>query len=180
MLAPANGSPAGQQKEKRAGQAVNVGAVVDAVRVFGLFGSHVINGSHVRVTLGQAAGNRLAEGIAGVDDPGEAQVEHADCASAVEHEIAGLDIAMNDSLFVGGLEAAGGLDQVVDGVGDRQRSVLADDAFEVDPLDVIHHQEMDAAVFIGLEGGDQVQVLEPARRLELAAESHDCARVSCE
>ena len=89
---------AGQQKEKRAGQAVNVGAMVDAVRVFGLFGSHVINASHVCVTLGQAAGNGLAEGIAGVDDPGEAQVEYTDCASAVEHEVAGLDIAMNDSL----------------------------------------------------------------------------------
>ena len=171
---------AGQQVEKRAGQAVNVGAMVDVVRIFGLFGSHVINGSHVRVTLGQAAGNGLGEGIAGVDDPGEAQVEHADCALAVDHEVAGLDIAMNDSLFVGGLKAAGGLDQVIEGVGDRQGSVFADDAFQVDPLDVVHHQEMDTTVFIGLESGDQVEVLEPCGRLELAAETLDGAGVASE
>ena len=70
--------PGRSAEKKRAAQAVNVGAVVDAVRIFGLFGSHVINGSHVRATLGQAAGNGLAEGIAGIDDPGQAQVEHAD------------------------------------------------------------------------------------------------------
>ena len=39
---------------------------------------------------------------------------------------------------------------------------------------------MDTAVFIGLERGDQIEVLEPAGRLELASETHDGVAVAGE
>ena len=68
---------------------------------------------------------------------------------------------------------AGGLDHVIDGDGHRQRASLTDDAVEVRSLDKVHDQEMDTPVFVGLERGDQIDVLEPAGRLELAAKPHD-------
>ena len=53
---------------------------------------------------------------------------------------------------------------------------LADDAVEVAPLDVFHDQEVDAAVLVGVERGDDVGVLEPAGGLDLAPEPQDGLR----
>ena len=117
MVPTGNGSRPVSRKKRRAAQAINIGAMVDTVRIFGLLGGHVIDSPHVHTALGQAAGGGLAERIIGVDDPGQAQVEHTDGPPVVDDEVAGLDIAMNDPLFVGGLEAPGGLDQVVEAWG---------------------------------------------------------------
>ena len=154
--------------------------MVDTVCVFGLFGRHVIDGAHVHAALGQAAGSGLVERIIGVDDPSQAQVKHANGPGAIEHQVAGLDITVNDPLGMRRLEAAGRLDQVVDGVVKRQRPLRGDDAVEVAPLNVVHHQEMNTTVFIGVERGDQVEVLDPAGCLDFAAEPHDRAGVAGE
>ena len=113
---------------KRAAQAVHVGAMVDAMRILGLFGSHVIDGPHVHAALGQPAGSGFAERVGGVDDAGQPKVEHADGPGVIEHEVARLDVAMDDPLGVGGFEPTGRLDQTIDGLRDRHRPALADDA----------------------------------------------------
>ena len=61
------------------------------------------------------------------------------------------------------------------GIGPRSLN----DAVEVASLDVVHDQEMDAAVFVGVLSGDQVGVLEPAGGLDLAAKPHDGIAVAC-
>ena len=45
---------------------------------------------------------------------------------------------------------------------------MSDDIVQVAPLDVLHHQEVDAAVLVGVERGDDVGVLEPAGGLDFA------------
>ncbi len=50
-----------------------------------------------------------------------------------------------DAFLVGELQAAGRLQDVVDGLGDGKRAVLLDQGREVAPLDVFHDQEVDAA-----------------------------------
>ena len=83
-------APAGKQVIERAAQAVNVGAVVDAVGVVGLFGGHEIEGAHVHAALGQPAAGGLVEGVDGVDDAGQSQVEHADGPVESMMRLAGL------------------------------------------------------------------------------------------
>ncbi len=70
------------------------------------------------------------------------------------------------------LQAAGRLDQAVDRLDDRHRPALADDAVEVAARDVVHHQEMHAAVLVGVLSGDEVGVPQAAGGLDLAAEPH--------
>ena len=87
---------------------------------------------------------------------------------------------MHDSLRVGRLQAAGGLDEAVDRLAHRQRSAVPNDAVEVSALDVVHDQKMNAAVFVGVECRDDIGMLEPAGGLDLAAKPHDGLFVASE
>ena len=115
----------------------------------------------------------LLNGLAGVDDPGQSQVEHADRPARVEHQVAGLMSRWTIPwAWAASRPRAAWIRQSMawrTGSGPR----LADDAVEVASLDVVHDQEMDAAVFVGVEGGDEVGVLEPAGGLDLAPKPHD-------
>ena len=109
----------------------------------------------------------LAERIGGVDDAGQPEVEDADRSGGVEHEVAGLDIAVDDSLGMGGFEPAGGLDDAVDRLRHGHRPAVANDAIEVAAFDVFHHQEMNAAIFVGINSGHDVGMFQVARRPRL-------------
>ncbi len=74
---------------------------------------------------------------------------------------------------MGRFEPAGRLDETIDGLGHRQRPALADDTVEVAPVHVIHDQEMHPSVLVGVLGGHQVEMLEPAGGLDFAAKPHD-------
>ena len=140
-------------------------------RIFGLFGGHEVDGPHVHAAFGQPAAGGLAERIGGVDDAGEPEVEDADSSGGVEHEVAGLDVAVDDSLGMRGLEPAGGLDDASRRLGDGQRPAVADDAIEVAAFDEFHHQEMDAAIFVGINSGDDVGMFQTTGGLDFATES---------
>ena len=80
---------------------------------------------------------------------------------------------MDDALLVRVLEPPRRLDQAVEGLGNRHRAALADDAIEVAPFDVVHHQEVHAAVLVGVEGGDEVGMFQPSGGRDFAPEAQD-------
>ena len=104
--------------------------VIGAPRVLRLLGRHVVDGPHVHAALGQPAGAAFAwpNGLGCLDDPRQPEVEHADRALGIEHQVRRLDVAMDDPFGVRRLQPARRLDQEVDGLDDRQRPALADDA----------------------------------------------------
>jgi hypothetical protein len=118
---------------ERAAQAVDVGAMIDGVRVVLLLGRHVIEGVPVLLAF-NAPRDELADRAPCAGHTGRAQVEHADGARPIEHKVARLDVAMDDSLSVSGLELAGCLDQRIDGLCHPHRPAVSDDAAEVEFL----------------------------------------------
>ena len=128
-----------------------------------------------------AAADGFAEGIAGVDDPGQSQVQHSDRPGVVEHEVARLDVAVDNPQGMGGPEPAGRVNEAVDGLGDRHRAALADDAVEVAPLDVVHDQRNGRRdLLLGVLSGHEVGMLEAAGGLDLATKPHDGIAVARE
>ncbi len=60
------------------------------------------------------------------------------------------------------------------------RPAFADDAIKVAAFDEFHHEEMDAAVFVGIDGGDDVGMFQSPGGLDLATESQDGLAVASE
>ena len=81
--------PASQEEKQRAAEAVNVGEVIGAAGVLRLLGRHVVDSPHVHAALGQPAGATLglAERLGCLDDPRQPEVEHADHALGIEHQV---------------------------------------------------------------------------------------------
>ena len=162
-----------EQEVEGTAQAVDVSAVVGGLGVVGLFGCQEVDGTHVGTGLGQGMVGVSAELGGGLDDAGDAEVENAELAGSVDHEIAGLDVAVDDALGVGGFEAAGGLDRAMEGEAELEGAAVGDQAVEVVAVDVVHCQEVDAAIFAGFDGGDDIGVGEAAGDGEFAMEAAD-------
>ena len=73
-------------------------------------------------------------------------------------------------MLVGILQAQGRLANHLAGVGDRQRAPALDHAREVQPVDVLHDQEVRPFDLAGVMGPDDVRMIELADRLHLAFE----------
>ncbi len=78
---------------------------------------------------------------------------------------------MDHPLFVGVLQAQGGLAHVLAGQAHRQRAFRRDQAVQVGALDVLQDQERVAAGLAGVEDGDDVGVDEPGRGPRLLLEA---------
>ncbi len=89
---------------ERAADAVNVGAMVSPARVLGLFGGHVVDGPHAHAALDQPVAGSPPERVGRLDDSRRSQVENPHIADGIEHQIAQLDVTMNDPVSMGRLE----------------------------------------------------------------------------
>lgn len=88
-----------------------------------------------------------------------------------DHQVVRLDVAVHHAEVMRVLQALGGLANVIAGVRHRQPAVCGDDFIQVGAVNELHHQEVQVAGLLGIEGGDDVAVPQPGGRLHLAAES---------
>ncbi len=150
-------------------QRPQVGAVIEGA-ARGLLRAHVGEGAQHEASPG--------EFLAG--DLGDPEVEDLEAAVTGEHEVGGLDVAVDDARSVGVGQAVGHLGGADDRLGDRQRP-LGDHALER-PAPVVGHHDEEPAVFRLLHSVDRadVDVVERGRCLGLALEASLEHRVSGE
>src|SRR5690348_6273689 len=108
---------AGQQKEQRTAQTVNVGPRVGTPRVRGLLRRDVLRRAHEGVSLRQTAA-RLPLAL----HPRQPKVKYLDLAARVDHEVLRLDVAMDHALLERMLQAQRRLTNEVTGIRHRQRT----------------------------------------------------------
>ena len=176
--------PADQQGVQGAAQPIDVGAVVGGPRVLRLLGGHVVGGAHEHPGM-REPGVVAGAGARGrrrrlVEHAGQAEVEDADDPPGVDHEVARLDVPVDDPPRMGRVEPAGGLGQEVEGLADRQGADVLEELLQVAAAEVFHDQEVDAAVLVGVDHADEVGVVHQGRGLRLAAEPLDRRAVAAE
>ena len=129
-----------------------------------LLGRGVVRRAHAGAGLGAEAAFRI-------EMLGEAEVGHLDAAIPREHDVAGLDVAMDDAVVMGELERVTNLRQ------QREHHLLchlfaADDVHQVGAIDQLHDDE--EVVRPGLaevDDADDVRVVQLRHRLRLALEA---------
>ena len=139
-VAAGKGASSGQQEEKRAAQAVNVGADVGRVRIGRLFRRHEVD----RAQQGRRGAGRVA-GAGLADELRQPEIQHLDLPLVGDHQVAGGDVAVDHAVLVGMLQAGGRLADVIARPAHRQRALAADHLGQVGAGDEFHHQEMPLA-----------------------------------
>lgn len=172
----------GEQLVEDGGDRVEVAAGGRLAGVPGLLGGHVQRSTQARVGLGELL--RLLARLLG--DLADTEVEELDeirLAIPLDHEgVGGLEIAVDDALAVGDMEAPQDLEHEVDrpGDGEPRRGLALDKLGEIAPLEHLHDEVgeprredahiVDAHDMIGLDppGGDALvhEALDGARHAE--------------
>ena len=140
----------------------------------GLFRGHVIDRPQHRPGARQFG---LRGGVAVGTEAGQAHVQDLDRALGIEQKIPRLYVPVDHTLLVGELQAAGRLQDVVDGLGDGQRPLLLDQGREVAPLDVLHDKEVNAIGFVGIIRGNDIGMAQFGCRFDLALKTRDRFRI---
>src|SRR5262249_9622430 len=93
--------------------------------------------------------------------PGQADVQDENLfALEGDDQVGRLDVAVDQALFEGVLQSQGGLVDVIAGLVRRQRAGQFDQPHQVEPLDVLHDEVVDAAFEAEVEGLDEFGVLQ--------------------
>src|SRR5262249_51269527 len=92
-------------------------------------------------------------------------------ALAVEQDVAGLYVSMDEPGRMGRVERAGDLGDEVDRVLGVEPAVAAEELPEVVPVDQLHREVEPPAVFPRAKRGDNVRMVQALRTLRLAQEA---------
>ena len=136
--------PAGEKLPEQHAQREDVRARVD-VAAQGLLGRHVRDGpEHGTRRRARRVRADRAPGLAPVARHGperrEAEVEDLHAPPSVHHDVAGLDVAVDDPARMRGRERVGDLQDDVHGLGDLRRALL-EKRRQRAPRDVLHRDE---------------------------------------
>ncbi len=131
-------------------------------------------GRHV---FGRADDAPLGRDPAHPDGPGDPEVEDLGVPLLVDHDVAGLEVAVDDARVVGLAQAAA--DLLGDGHdrGDVEPPRTADEALEVLPGDVLERDVMEALVLAQVVHPADVAVGDPVGQLDLVDEALERPRV---
>jgi hypothetical protein len=160
-----------------AAERVDVGPAVERAAL-DLLGGRVVEGSdempgarepraRCRVLRDAEVGQIDVVGAVGVDPGGD-------------DDVARLDVAMDQSLRVRGVERGGHLAEHVQSELRTQLLLLLEPGLEVDPVHVAHGDEEDALGFAGLVDRNDVRVVDRGREMRLPFEPLTEAGVVCE
>lgn len=116
---------------------------------------------------------RLARGEGAVERFGDSEVRDLRDTGFVDDDVLGLDIAVDDALFMRVLEGGGHLQAVTDSLGLGHTPLGFEELAQGIAVDVLHHDEATAFVDAGVEHADDVGVLEPRDNAGLAFEGGD-------
>ena len=148
----------------------DIGPGVDVLGL-DLLGRHVLGRPDHDAGAGQAA-RPAREGDSEIHDP--------DVPLAVDHDVLGLEVAVDDADPVGLVQALGDLAADGDGLGLGQVARAADEALEVLAADELHGDEGRESLLADVEHAADVAVGDLAGELDLVPETLDRLRVRCD
>jgi hypothetical protein len=142
------------------------------VAVEGLLGGEVVGGAEdvLVVLLGDVV-------LLVVEEPGQAHVEDLHDPGAVEEDVAGLDVAVDQAHLMGVLEADGRGVDVVARPEHVELAELLDEVLEVGAVHVLHDEEVEVLVLVDVVGADDVRVVHGGDGAGLAVEPLEAGRV---
>ncbi|MDH3943421.1 MAG: hypothetical protein OEV06_04945, partial [Anaerolineae bacterium] len=144
------GEGAGGEFVKDDAEGVEISTLVN-LSTHGLFGRHVEHGTN----------DGAVDGHSGGDGTGKTEIHEFDSAVGIDHEIFGLEITVDDALFVGMLEGGANLA----GNGHDGVQVLGRLLVKGISSDQLHDNEWSAIDFAGIENGDNIGVIELGNEL---------------
>ncbi len=106
-----------------------------------------------------------------VAEPRQAHVDELGPAVGGNQHVRGFDVAMDHVALAGVLQGLGDLVGVAEGFFQRQRSARLDEVANVDAVDVLEDDVVDAAIFADVVHAGDVVVVEPGGRLGLVAKA---------
>ena len=169
---PVEGRSPGQHLVKDAAGRIEVGAHVHTLAA-GLFGAQVLSCTHHALGLGHSGG-RVVHG------PGDAEVHDFDDALLRDHDVAGLDVPVDDAHMVGVVQGTQHAQHDLLAVALAQGAVLLEDGPQGLALDVLHDKvghPLMVALVVGqyllarVVDGDDVGVVEQGDRVGLPPEA---------
>ena len=144
-----------------------------------LFGRHVGHGADRGAGAGEIEAGGVGHGLrvaagrsGGARDFGETEIQNLGVAAVGDEDVRGLDVAVDDSLAVGGLEGVGNFDPQGEQAIEFHRLSL-NQMFQSLAAQALHHDEEMSIVLANLVHGADVGMVQRRRGASFAAEAFE-------